>query len=331
MVELLTVVGILVILATVAVIGFKYVGDRSKANSVRVTLETLKSITSEADTAGLLRRQPPGVYEPDNTWVRIDPAVAPYANGLIPDFWRRQDVSSTAATSSTAASWSPGRVQADRLPATYGTFDPDAAATVTTSDWRDAPAIKNTGIVLGLLRTVPGPAKSLDSLPNSVAKLPVFWSPTVAYKAGTRVLYRGPSNSTVNSDPMNVFRAIRDVPAGTAPVTGVDNTNWVRDVATIIDAFGNPMIFVPSSGMHLGALYSPSASYTPGDRVYTGSGAARVYYEAIAPVSGQPPTNTSFWRVATPVRSTDGRPFWASAGADGNFDTPADNLYSFEN
>jgi hypothetical protein len=32
-----------------------------------------------------------------------------------------------------------------------------------------------------------------------------------------------------------------------------------------------------------------------------------------------------------PIRSSDGRPFWASAGPDGDFRTADDNMYSFEN
>ena len=31
------------------------------------------------------------------------------------------------------------------------------------------------------------------------------------------------------------------------------------------------------------------------------------------------------------IRSPDNRPFWASAGPDGNFCTGDDNMYSFEN
>jgi type II secretory pathway pseudopilin PulG len=331
-VELLTVVGILVVLATISVIGFRYVGDRTKGNTVRITLETLKGLTQEAEAAGAFSRQPPGVWEPDNTWVRIDPAMAPYANNQIPDFWRRQDVSSTVATSATAAAWSPGSLRRDQLSPTVGTFDVDALPTATGNDWRDAPAIKNTAIALGLLRNIPGPAKTLDSLPNSVAKLPVFWSATATYTTGSRVLYRATSNGTVNGGPMYVYVAARNVTAGSAPVPGTDTADWRRDAATINDGFGHPILFVPASGMHVGAAYVSSRSYDVGDRVFTGNGAARTYYECIAPAgAGDAPPNGTYWRAATPVRSPDGKPFWASAGPDGNFDTPGDNLYSFEN
>jgi hypothetical protein len=52
-----------------------------------------------------------------------------------------------------------------------------------------------------------------------------------------------------------------------------------------LDAWGNPIIFVPAGGL------------------------AGVHVD--------------------PVRSPDGRPFFASAGADGDFATGDDNLYSF--
>lgn len=330
-VEVLAVVGILVILAAITVIGFRFVGDRARGNAVRVTLETLRGALLEAEASGLLRRQPPGLFEPNNTWVRIDPdSNGPYGNGLIPDLWRRHDVSNR--TPGQVAIWSPGNVTASRLPATWLDYDVNSDG-LGSNNWRDAPAIKNTALALAMMRTVPGVAKTLDGLPNSVARIPEFYSPTLPYARGQRVVFRVSNNSTAFSGPAAVFVAVRDVAPGVAPVPGTDTADWARDFGAVLDGFGNPILFVPSSGLHIGRGHSPTRSYDVGDRVWVSpTPGARQYFECIqaAPV-GTSVTNTAFWRPAEPVRSPDGKPFWVSAGPDGDFDTPGDNLYSFEN
>lgn len=331
-IEVLAVVGILVILAAITVIGFRFVGDRARGTAVRVTLETLRGALLEAESAGLLRRQPPGLFQPDNQWVRIDPESAgPYGNGLIPDLWRRHDVSNR--TPGQVAAWSPGNVTAGQLqPGLWTAFNlmPDPS---DLNNWRDAPAIKNTALALAMMRTVPGVAKTLDGLPNSVSRIPEFYSPTLAYVRGQRVVFRVANNSTPFSGPAEVFVAVRDVSAGVSPVPGADTADWARDFGAILDGFGNPILFVPSSGLHIGGRYMSGRSYDVGDRVFVASSpGVRQYFECIqAAPAGTSPSNTSFWRPAQPIRSPDGKPFWASAGPDGDFDTPGDNLYSFEN
>jgi hypothetical protein len=64
----------------------------------------------------------------------------------------------------------------------------------------------------------------------------------------------------------------------------------------LLDAWGHPLLFVPGGGL-MG--------------VKRADGVANTYTD--------------------PIKSPDERPFWASAGADGNFATGDDNLYSFEN
>jgi prepilin-type N-terminal cleavage/methylation domain-containing protein len=65
----------------------------------------------------------------------------------------------------------------------------------------------------------------------------------------------------------------------------------------LLDGYGNPIIFVPAAGI--------------------------VYVK----VNGQflPPTNGQ----DTPIQAIPPRPFWASAGQDGDFSNGDDNLYSF--
>ncbi len=66
-------------------------------------------------------------------------------------------------------------------------------------------------------------------------------------------------------------------------------------IPLLVDSWGNPLLFVPGTGL-------------------------------MGVSSGGQPANT----IDNPIKS-DGQPFWASAGADGNFRTGDDNQYSFDN
>jgi hypothetical protein len=76
----------------------------------------------------------------------------------------------------------------------------------------------------------------------------------------------------------------------------------------VLDAWSNPVLFVPSGG-----LTGVSLNSNPGGTFTVRS--SGVYAE----------TNG----VAQPPTSKD-RPFWASAGPDGDFSKGDDNIYSFE-
>lgn len=85
----------------------------------------------------------------------------------------------------------------------------------------------------------------------------------------------------------------------TSPAT--DTTGWAPEASTItipIDGWGNPILFVPSGGLTKVALTATNGA-------------------------------------ATTITSPDNRPFWASAGPDGNVGSSLttyadDNLYSFD-
>jgi prepilin-type N-terminal cleavage/methylation domain-containing protein len=88
-----------------------------------------------------------------------------------------------------------------------------------------------------------------------------------------------------------------------------------------LDPWGNPIIFVSGAGL-CGASNTasdPKAMFLGG----TDPNSADVKFvcNVTAATGNQVP----------PVRSPDGRPFWASAGPDGDFRTGDDNVYSFEN
>ena len=96
-----------------------------------------------------------------------------------------------------------------------------------------------------------------------------------------------------------------------------DETAAPRGVPVILDGWGNPIIFVPASGLHIRVLNGKS-TYNPTDVTQN--------YIMISPEG----TVTNQY-TAAPAVTKVGRPFFASAGPDGDFTRGDDNIYSFEN
>ncbi len=83
----------------------------------------------------------------------------------------------------------------------------------------------------------------------------------------------------------------------------------------LLDGWNNPIIFVPATGLHVQMLNGASAY----------SGAVTQNWIIVSP-EGRVTGNGT----ANPIVTTPGRPFWASAGPDGDFSKGDDNIYSFE-
>jgi len=101
------------------------------------------------------------------------------------------------------------------------------------------------------------------------------------------------------------------------------------DPAPLIDGWGQPILFVPDGFEAVGAggvsgVRLEAAGGIAGIR----SDAAKQYWGAVEPA---PPGVTGYARVDAALRAPDRRPFWVSAGPDGDFRTHDDNIYSFEN
>jgi type II secretory pathway pseudopilin PulG len=79
-----------------------------------------------------------------------------------------------------------------------------------------------------------------------------------------------------------------------------------------LDAWGNPIIFVPGGGLNVHLISITGAAEYP---------AAPTPNSIVISPEGQ---------VSAGTVVTAGRPFWASAGPDGDFMKGDDNLYSFE-
>ena len=84
-----------------------------------------------------------------------------------------------------------------------------------------------------------------------------------------------------------------------------------------LDPWRNPIIFVPASG-----LAGDDAS--DATKMWLGGEPGKPETKQVVAA----PTGTA---QVGPIQSPDRRPFWASAGPDGDFRTGDDNVYSFEN
>ena len=77
------------------------------------------------------------------------------------------------------------------------------------------------------------------------------------------------------------------------------------EAPVLLDGWGNPIIYVPPGGIVVQLKGQPTMSLVRS----TGT--------------------TSFTPGSSPPLKSGDRPFWASAGPDGNFDNGDDNVYSF--
>jgi prepilin-type N-terminal cleavage/methylation domain-containing protein len=115
------------------------------------------------------------------------------------------------------------------------------------------------------------------------------------------VLMRIPANQTVVQS-VQAKRIMEPIPPGTTP-------NPVTQGVVLLDGWANPIIFVPRAGLHVNIKDPVTGSPVLYVIRSTGSFAA---------TSGDP------------AMTGNERPFWASAGQDGDFTIGEDNVYSFQ-
>lgn len=359
LVELLVTMGIIVVLLAIAVLAGKAIIGGAKGSANQVVMGQLRATLDEAERAGLIRRAVgvasinwPGdgsKYSPAQVFVSVG---SKGASGRAYDFWRAPDADIVDPNRLGGVTlFSPGIVSED---AKVVQEDQNPQLDLWAKGvpmWYGSDLAVNTAIATAMLRNVQTAGRIFDSLPSQANQVPVFHDPGKSYQKGAVVLYSIPSGRFAGP---HVFRAIQTVPAGALPPLSGDDANWERWFGGVLDNSKHLIFFVPASGMHIGKFVLSGSAFdstksdlnrVPGDRVYItpdnkADNPSRVYFECIAPTKFPPdvPTNDpnwklppgSPWRIADPIRDPAGKPFWASAGPDGDLDTPADNQYSFQ-
>ena len=116
-----------------------------------------------------------------------------------------------------------------------------------------------------------------------------------------RLLAVPTNRSSIGALPADTFLT---VPAGGAGNLIVAQSNAPAPPPVLVDSYRNPILYVPAGGL-IGVTYQADAA------------PRRVTSRGVVPEGDAPPVGS--------------RPFFASAGPDGNFTTGDDNVYSFEN
>lgn len=237
LIEMLVVLGIIVVLATIAITSMGRVLEGQRRTKTKATLANAVSILAEYDAATSLRSQPGEMFLPGNPHGGKQPA------GNF-DIWKDADPVT-------------GNVQAlEPLPGPVTDDEPNRLK---------YQAVLNTAVVLKVAGGMPAARKILASLPSD-----------------------------------NTLKIMDPTSPPAAPVT-------IGPV--MLDAWGNPIIFVPASGLIVRLEADGNNEYM------IRSHKAETVANPRTPVAVQP----------------NARPFFASAGADGDFGKGDDNLYSFQN
>jgi type II secretory pathway pseudopilin PulG len=188
---------------------------------------------------------------------------------------------------------------------------------VTTSGAdRQGTAVLATRDIMALMKQMPTNAAAMGKLSASafttLPAAPIAAAPwnSNTYPIYTRV-YVQQQATAANPFPMNYFYTAVAINWSTSPLSSTapqpsppNSQFWIASsadatVPVLLDGWGNPIIFVPGGVLGDGAMPADTGSLIAGGN-------------------------------STTAKSPDGRPFWASAGPDGNFSTGDDNLYSFE-
>jgi type II secretory pathway pseudopilin PulG len=190
---------------------------------------------------------------------------------------------------------------------TFETYDATNNGTPVGSAALDrwlSPAVLQTQTVMGRIRSVPKNRTALQSMP------------------GERLMKAqvgGKDYSTATSTPgIN---------------TTANQQHGTPDPAIVVDAWNNPIIFVPGGGL-VPPTYVSGIFYKKGATVTTGTAPNLTFFRTLkegklgSPAAG--PDWESVQGSYAVVVAPGNRPYFASAGPDGDFSTLDDNMYSFD-
>jgi prepilin-type N-terminal cleavage/methylation domain-containing protein len=158
--------------------------------------------------------------------------------------------------------------------------------------------VPTTGLALAPVVGAPG-----DVNPTTDPNAPRYGSAVTYTQSIMLILTRVPKNKQVVSQLP--ARSMLNDPNGN-PYTGTTGP-------VLLDGWKNPIIFVPASGLVVNLAHGPGSANG-------------------GPTSTQFTVRTSgvYAAGSVPAVSVADRPFFASAGQDGNFTNGDDNLYSFQ-
>jgi prepilin-type N-terminal cleavage/methylation domain-containing protein len=329
--ELMIAMAVIAILASILFVAARALLGSTGANSTRVTLSALQGMLGELDAKTRLGRSPPMWRWSDESGGLI--TLTP-TGGL--DFWRIPY--RTVIAGARGPSGTPDALDAP------GIVTQDAGEFVRNGSRQ----IINTQLAMNFMLALPSNRAAIQKISPSVYFIPVWQSATgktlpspgpdgVLYTAddpgssNDRVWYPpGAKVSFAGTDGEQRFRAKRLNQATNPPPgdTGPSG-NWDLDkgppTPILLDAWRNPIIFVPGTGLRV-LLLNGQKDYQLGSSANLTEQRKQIYIV----VSPEGKVKYDPTGSAAPYVTQPGRPFFASAGPDGDFTRGDDNIYSFE-
>ncbi len=312
MIEILVAIGIIVVLAGLLFLALPAITGSAKFNSTKITLGSLQGMLTELDAKTKLSK-PPAAWRwwgTGATSVTLDPS-----SGF--DFWKI-----------------PARLTTWRDPDALdapGVVSADGAGNVNRNGSRQ---VLNTQIVMSTLLGIPSNRAALEKIAADRYFTPDWVGGTdKAVTPGTDVVLMTNNEGT---EPIHYllgnkvqhggtkYLCLQEHDATSPPTPGA---NWAVDNSAqtpiLLDSWNNPIIFVPGTGLR---VRTPDGA----TRYVNGDGTIPPEVKTTIVMSPEGKSGPDPGGSGNPKVLQTGRPFFASAGPDGDFAKGDDNLYSFE-
>lgn len=337
-IELLIVVGVIAILAAIVLLGMRSITGRSKEQQTKLMLQNLRNMLAEFEVSTRFNKQP-ALWGWNNGSGRITVTSTNLVLGLPVNLWRAPHI---VGSGGTGEEFPGGGAGPDPLDApgnvssrTGGVVDPQNLVR------NGSRQIQFTQLAMNFLMSVPANRKALEGISSDRYFTPYWVAGDLAapgpdrvlmttdesieqvwYYPGSRAMFEVPNTKNVRYLRCTgaEHMATGTVPGAAFEIEGLETTGPKSLPAPLLlDAWNNPILFVPASGLRVRKL-NGEGKLDPTKQGQT--------FVVVSPEGLVTPPNLTSNTKGRLVRA--GKPFFVSAGPDGDFSTGDDNLYSFE-
>jgi prepilin-type N-terminal cleavage/methylation domain-containing protein len=308
LIEMMTVVAILAILSTLLIVGISKLQTNAKRQQTAQLLENCRAMWAEYDSVNRLHVDPFVMGAPGNVTLESEIATEQQTGNGLGDRIGT-DVFFTRAVFALMRSQPGIKAEMDKFP---------SGRMFLTSQAASAQFQGNVSYQWGFNP----PAYSAQTASISPGYLPgsmASYSDPVTQNTYAYLCIHAPISGVVPSPPDKGYWI---------PVNSMINGNAVVDTSdpVLLDAWGNPIICCIGGQLGTGQQIAADGTVPPGALVVGAKWANGYSATTGAPAKVSNPGTARSIIVSAP----DHRPFWASAGPDGDFSRGDDNIYSFE-
>ena len=338
--EITVAVAIIAILSALLVYGISHLTASAKANSTGISLQNARNMVQEFDNATQLQRDtghwpwlffndpsypatPQVIFSGSTAAIGIPatiPSPPPPQPGLGLSYWTSpwrylapKTVGSVLTSDAASAPmFAPMKSFSTTATATYNSTDPAILLRNTS------PAVLYTQLGMKMMGSLTACRTMLAGIPSSGTMVPEWNMACTWYATGNTV-------KVTNGPSVTYWRVLMDSAAG-PPAEGASWTAiGVNPDPILLDAWGNPILLVPSGGIV--NVWTNISNSNPIPIPPPPWGAAPTGGQIQAWVATQSQALQSYQQP--PITAPDGKPFFVSAGPDGDFSAGDDNIYSF--